>query len=164
MQAGRIMLRILVVLSAVTPAIAADNRDAIELVRALHTQIKTASEAPHVARIAGELGPIIGDARKTLKLEELATLRELLGAMETRSGQILTATERRTGQSEAALERLYRSQAWDDLSFAEASFIYWSAWIDLEIARQSRSGRDRILARARQGFQTASLQLFRPQL
>ena len=124
----------------------------------------TASEASHVARIAGELGPVIDGARKTLKLEELESLRELLGAMEIMSGQILTATERETGQGEAALERLYRSQAWDDLSFAEASFIYWSAWLDLEIARQSLSGRDRILARARKGFQTASLQLFRPQL
>ena len=149
---------------AVTPAIATDNRNAIELVRALHAQLGTASEASHVARIAGELGPVIDGARKTLKLEELESLRELLGAMEIMSGQILTATERETGQGEAALERLYRSQAWDDLSFAEASFIYWSAWIDLEIARQSLSGRDRILARARKGFQTASLQLFRPQL
>ena len=154
----------IVILVTITSTIAADNEDVIELVRALHTEIKTASEAPHIAHIARELGPIINDARKTLELEELETLRELLGAMEIRSGQVLTATEHKTGQSEAALERLYRSQAWDDLSFAEASFIYWSAWIDLEIARQSLSGRDRILARARKGFQTASLQLFRPQL
>ena len=76
----------------------------------------------------------------------------------------MTITEHDTGQSEVALERLYRSQAWDDLSFAEASFVYWSSWIDLEIARQSPPGREKVLARARKGFQTASLQLFRPQL
>ncbi|MDE0285655.1 MAG: hypothetical protein OXN26_14040 [Gammaproteobacteria bacterium] len=164
MKAARMIVRILVLLMAVTPVSATDNRNAIELVSALHAQLGTTSEAPHVARIAGDLGPIVDGARKTLKLEELETLRELLGAMETRSGQILTTTEHKTGQSEAALERLYRSQAWNDLSFAEASFIYWSAWIDLEIARKSLSDRDRILARARKGFQAASLQLFRPQL
>lgn len=164
MKAGRMIVSILVLLMAVTPVAATDKGNAVELVRALHAQLGTTSEAPHVARIAGELGPIIDSARKTLKLEELETLQELIGAMEIRSGQILTAAEHKTGQSEAALERLYRSQAWDDLSFAEASFIYWSAWIDLEVARQSLSGRDRILARARKGFQTASLQLFRPQL
>lgn len=164
MKAGRMNIGILVGLLAVTPVTADDDRGAIEIARALHAQLSSASEAPQVARIAGELGPIIDAARKTLKLEELEILRDLLGSMEARSGQILADTERKTGQSEAALERLYRSQAWDDLSFAEASFIYWSAWVALEIARQSPSGRDRILARARKGFQTASLQLFRPQL
>lgn len=154
----------LVVLLAATPASAEENRNAVEIVRDFHAQLMTAPEASHVARIAEDLGSVIDAARRTPKLEELETLRELLAAMETRTGQILAATERKTGQGEAALERLYRSQAWDDLSFAEAAFIYWSAWIDLEIARQSPSGRDRHLARARRGFQTASLQLFRPQL
>ena len=154
----------LAVLLAATPATAAENRDAVEIVSDFHAQLMTVPEASHVARVAGDLGPVIDEARKTPKLEELETLRELLGAMETRTGQILAAEERKTGQGEAALERLYRSQAWDDLSFAEAAFIYWSAWIDLEIARQSPSGRDRRLAAAHKGFKTASLQLFRPQL
>ena len=154
----------LAVLLAVTPATADENRNVTEIVRDFHAQLMTVPEASRVARIAEDLGPVIDEVRKTPKLEELETLRELLGAMKTRTGQILATTERKTGQGEAALERLYRSQAWDDLSFAEAAFIYWSAWIDLEIARQSPSGRDRILARASKGFQTASLQLFRPQL
>lgn len=154
----------LAVLLAATPVSAAENRDVMEIVRDFHAQLMTVPEASRVARIAGDLGPVIDEARKTPKLEELETLRKLLGAMKTQTGQILATTERKTGQGEAALERLYRSQAWDDLSFAEAAFIYWSAWIDLEIARQSPSGRDRHLARARKGFQTASLQLFRPQL
>ena len=164
MKAGRVTAGMLAALIAVTPAAAADDRDLIAIVRDFHAQLMTVPEASRVARIAGDLGPVIDEVRKTPKLEELETLRELLGAMETRTGQILAATERKTGQGEAALERLYRSQAWDDLSFAEAAFIYWSAWIDLEIARQSLSGRESILARARKGFQTASLQLFRPQL
>ena len=154
----------LAVLIAVMPAAADGNRDAVEIVRDFHAQLMTVPEAARVARIAEDLGPVIDEVRKTPKLEQLETLRELLGAMETLSGQILAASERKTGQGEAALERLYRSQAWDDLGFAEAAFIYWSAWLDLEIARQSPSGRDRHLARARKGFQTASLQLFRPQL
>ena len=154
----------LAVLLAATPAAAGENRDAVEIVRDFHAQLMTVPEASHVAGIAEDLGPVIDAARKTPKLEELEALRELLGAMETQTGHILAAAERNTGQGEAALERLYRSQAWDDLGFAEAAFIYWSAWIDLEIARQSPSGRDRHLARAHKGFQTASLQLFRPQL
>lgn len=164
MKPGRMIVGVLVVLTTVTPAIAGDDSNALELVRDLQAQLGTASEAPLVAQIAGDMAPIIDNARKSLELEELEALRELVGAMGTRAGQILAATEHDTGQSEAALERLYRSQAWDDLSFAEASFIYWSAWIDLEIARQSPAGREKILARARKGFQTASLQLFRPQL
>ena len=154
----------LAVLIAVTPSAADDNRDLIDTVREFHAQLMSGPEASRVARIAQDLGPVIDEVRKTPKLEQLETLQELLGAMKTLSGQILAASERKTGQGEAALERLYRSQAWDDLGFAEAAFIYWSAWIDLEIARQSPSGRDRHLARARKGFQTASLQLFRPQL
>ena len=164
MKTCRLITRLLVVLTAVTPATAGDDRDAIELARALHTRLMTTSEAPRVVSLAGELGPIVDGARNTLKLEELEVLRELVEAMQARCRQVMTTAEYKTGQSEAALERLYRSQDWDDLGFAEASFIYWSAWIELEIARQSLSGRDSILARARKGFQTASLQLFREQL
>ncbi len=164
MKPGRVIAGTLAVLITATPAAAADSRGAVEIVRDFHAQLMAGPEASRVARIAEDLGPVIDEARKTPKLEQLETLRELLGAMKTLSGQILAASERNTGQGEAALERLYRSQAWDDLGFAEAAFIYWSAWIDLEIARQSPSGRDRHLARARKGFQTASLQLFRPQL
>ena len=164
-KAGRTALRILMVmLIAVAPAFANADSDVFERARALYAQIKIASETSHVARIAERLGPIVDEARKTLGLEELEALRPLVEAMQARTEQLLANTEYKTSQSEAALERLYRSQAWDDLNFAEVSFIYWTAWIDLEIARHSLSGNDRILARARKGFQTASLQLFRPGL
>ena len=146
-------------------ASAGDAGDIIARVRASYAQIKTTSEASRIARTARELGPIVDEARKiSLRLEQLRVLRELLEVMRVRTGQLLADAEYKTGQNEAALERLYRSQRWDDLGFAEASFIYWAAWIDVEIARQTQSGKAGILARARKGFQTASLQLFRPGL
>ena len=155
----------LVLLVTASPASAGAGGDILARVRALNAQVKAVSEAPRMVRAARELGPVIDEARKiSLTREQLQALRDLLEGMQTRSGRLLAAAEHKTGQNEVALERLYRSQAWDDLSFAEASFIYWAAWIDLEIARRTPSGKAAVLARARQGFQTASLQLFRPGL
>ena len=148
-----------------SPASAGDDGDLIARVRASYDRFKTNSDASRIARAARELGPVVDEARKiSLRLEQLRILRDLLEVMRTRTEQLLAGAEYKTRQNEAGLERLYRSQEWDDLGFAEASFIYWAAWIDLEIARQTLSGKDSILARAREGFQTASLQLFRPGL
>ena len=148
-----------------SPASAGDDGDIIARVRASYDRFKTNSDASGIARAARELGPVVDEARKiSLRLEQLRILRDLLEVMRVRTGQLLAGAEYKTRQNEAGLERLYRSQEWDDLGFAEASFIYWAAWIDLEIARQTLSGKDSILARAREGFRTASLQLFRPGL
>ncbi len=153
----------LVLLLPSAPAITVESRDVLERLQVLSSELNTVSDASRVAGIAEETGRVVDRARKqSTGPEKLELTRGLLGAMQSRVEQLLADAEQQTGQNEAALERLYRSQAWDDLSFAEASFIYWAAWIDLEMARSARSEKDILLARARGGFQTASLQLFRP--
>ncbi len=147
------------------PAGAADNEALVERVLALQIQLNATADAAQVAGVAEEVGHLIDLARKEgMQVEKFEALRGLLAAMQARSRRLLADAEHKTGQDEAALERLYRSQAWDDLGFAEASFIYWAAWTELKMAQHARFGKDKILARARRGFQTASLQLFRPGL
>ena len=61
------------------------------------------------------------------------------------------------------LDRLYRSQEWDDMSFALAAFPYWRAWIDSELAyREQNVGimgaeKTTALLPAEKGFRGASL-------
>ena len=163
------LLNILVAMSAAVPlANASDDSEIVERARSLYAQARAhPQEDALIARLAEEAGAIVNEARKTeLGLEQLETLRSILDAMQTLVEQLVAKAERRTNQNEAALERLYRSPAWDNLSFANAAFTYWTAWIDLEIAQRVRieKDRDEILMRARKGFQLASLQLFRPGL
>ena len=160
------LLNILVAMLSAIPL--ADASEVIERARSLYAQAKAhAKEDAFIVRLAEEAGSIVADARKTdLGLEQLETLRNLLDAMQALAAQLVVKAERQTNQSEAALERLYRSPAWDNLSFANAAFSYWTAWINLEIARRTQIEKDRnqILMRARKGFQLASLQFFRPGL
>ncbi|MBI4695136.1 MAG: hypothetical protein HY749_14040 [Gammaproteobacteria bacterium] len=78
----------------------------------------------------------------------------------------LMAIEDEAGDNEGALEQLYRSAAWDDLSFAMAAFPYWRSWLELTLAERSTRGDERIrlLKHARRGFRAASLQIFQPSL
>ena len=163
------LLNILVVMLSTIPLVnASDDSEVIKRARSLYAQARTHPEEDAlIARLAKEAGSIVNEAREIeAGLEQLETLRNLLQALQTLTEQLVVKAERRTNQSEAALERLYRSPAWDNLSFANAAFTYWTAWIDLEIARRTLAGKDRnqILARARKGFQLASLQLFHPGL
>ena len=78
----------------------------------------------------------------------------------------LQAAEIEAGGDEGALEALYRSSAWDDLSFALAAFPYWGAWIDLEIAKKTKDPGERApwIWKAKKGFRSTSVQIFRPSL
>ncbi len=130
-------------------------------------QLKTQQHASEIARIARAVGPIIDKARKAqTKEDELNALRSILTAMREQVRSQVINIERGTSQSEAALERLYRSQSWDDLNFSQAAFAYWRAWIDLELARRYKNDgtKKRSLLEAQKGFRVASMQLFRPGL
>lgn len=162
------LLTVLIALLLVIPLTkASDDSEIIARARALDAQVRAHPEAARIAGIAKEVGSVVAEARNTgLSLDKFETLRSFLDAMQTQTEQIVFGAERGTSQSEAALERLYRSQAWEDLNFAKAAFAYWKAWIDLEIARLvlTESDKNQILLLARKGFQLASLQLFRPGL
>ena len=139
----------------------------IEHARSLSSQLKSQSEASGFARIAKEMGPIIDDARGAkMETSRLNILRELIESMRKYTQQRIKSMETGIQENEAALERLYRSQSWDDYNFAQAAFAYWRAWIDLELARRihNASTKNNALLTALKGFRVASMQMFRPDL
>ncbi|MGE0483103.1 MAG: hypothetical protein AB7Q81_03095 [Gammaproteobacteria bacterium] len=141
--------------------------DAIARTQALLDQLKLQPEAKEFARVANDVGPVIDEVRQSDASDaELKKLRGLLEEMRNQTEKRLSAMEAAAGEDEAALERLYRSQDWDDIGFSLAAFPYWRAWMDLEIARRIKDEGLRIQAvlPAMKGFRAASMQLFRPGL
>jgi hypothetical protein len=130
-------------------------------------QLKLQPEPKEFARVANDVGPFIDGVRQADPgVGKLKKLRGLLGEMRGQTEKRLASIENESQNSEAALERLYRSQDWDDLSFALAAFPYWRAWMDLEIAKtiEDEGLKTQALLPARKGFRAASMQLFRPGL
>lgn len=158
---------LIVTLSISSPTYGAIDGNVVDKTNVLLQQLKYQTEAFEIIKIAKAVGPIIDETRKSeVGITILNSLRNDLTAMHKLIRQRLTDIERGPMQSEAALERLYRSQSWDDLNFAQAAFAYWRAWIDLELARRNdnKTLKDQTLLRAQKGFRVASMQLFRPGL
>ena len=133
--------------------------------------LKKAELAKDIFDLANGIGPLIDRVRAAeLSSTELEGFRSLLDEMKAIVEKRVFDIEMQADDSEAELERLFRSQDWDDISFALAAFPYWRAWIDLEIARQVVDDRDidnlkgTALLPAQNGFRAASMQLFRPGL
>ena len=133
--------------------------------------LKKAESAKDIFDLANGIGPLIDRVRAAeLSSTELEGFRSLLDEMKAIVEKRVFDIEMQADDSEAELERLFRSQDWDDISFALAAFPYWRAWIDLEIARQVVDDRDidnlkgTALLPAQNGFRAASMQLFRPGL
>jgi hypothetical protein len=119
------------------------------------------------AAVANEVGPVIDELRQAgLDAKQLDAVRRQLEQMRTLAEQRLDRYEADTNENEAALESMYRSRIWDDMSFALAAFPYWRAWIDLELARMvtGQGEKSQALKPARSGFKAASVQLFKPGL
>ena len=136
-------------------------------------QIETATDgaAKEMFELANAIGPLIDRIRQAeLDITELKKFRVILNQMRDVVERTVIDVEEKAEDSEAELERLYRSQDWDDISFALAAFPYWRAWIDLEIARRVKDEGDidnlksTALLPAQNGFRAASMQLFRPGL
>ena len=129
-------------------------------------QAAGASSAEYAA-VANEVGPLVDELRQAgLSGEQLNALRRQLEQMRTLTEQRLDQYEIDTHEDEGALESMYRSRVWDDMSFALAAFPYWRAWIDLELARMvsGQGEKSKALAPAKNGFKGASVQLFKPGL
>lgn len=154
-------------LSACGTACADIGTQAIGKARAMLEQLKLQPEAKEFARVANEVGPVIDEIRQAdVSEEQLIKLRDILVAMRDETEKRLAGIEREGGDDESALERLYRSQVWDDISFSLAAFPYWRAWMDLELAQRIKDPglRTQALLPASRGFRAASMQLFRPGL
>ncbi len=72
--------------------------------------------------------------------------------------------EQATGDREAALEKLYRSDLWHDINYALSAFSYWQAWAKLGLAHtyQGKSQQVRWLNKAEHGFQSSSVRILYP--
>lgn len=73
--------------------------------------------------------------------------------------------EEATGEDEAALEALYRSDLWYEINHALSAFGYWRAWALLGVA-QARPAAERmqLLHRAEAGFKATSVRILYPGL
>lgn len=142
--------------------------ESIAKTRTFLAQLQTGNpSAAKVFELANTIGPVIDEVRNAnVSDADLETLRGMLEKMGALTEQRLSAIEAETNENEASLERLYRSQVWDDMSFALAAFPYWRAWIDLEIAKRVKDAglKTQALLPAQKGFRSASMQLFRPGL
>lgn len=149
---------------------AASSPSALEpLVDAFATEVATldpSSPAQRFEAAAERYGGLVGRAR------ELGAGAELFGRL-ARAGQDLegridAARARREDQAdeeEAALEALYRSQAWQRLGFAQVTAAYWIGWAELGRGLgETGDRRRRALEQAERRFARAALELALPRL
>ncbi|MEM7467084.1 MAG: hypothetical protein AAF387_09385 [Pseudomonadota bacterium] len=160
----RALLTLLIILSCSPRSHAADNlAQAQQLLASLSNTATTA----RFAQVAREFGPVIDEVRTgSASVKQLHALRKITDQFRDKTSERLKAAETEAGGNEGALEALYRSSAWDDLSFALAAFPYWGAWIDLEIAKKIKDPGERApwIWKAKKGFRSTSVQIFRPSL
>ncbi|MFT4580474.1 MAG: hypothetical protein ACI915_000794 [Gammaproteobacteria bacterium] len=119
------------------------------------------------AKVGREYGNIVDGVRKaTATTAQLKQMRKITAGLRDRTIARLKAAESAAGENEGELEGLYRSIAWDDLSFALAAFPYWGAWIDLEISKRMKGADEKLkwIWEAKKGFRATSVQVFRPSL
>ena len=72
--------------------------------------------------------------------------------------------EQATGDREAALEKLYRSDLWHDINYALSAFNYWQAWGKLGLAHAYKGQPEQVkwLNQAEHGFQSSSVRILYP--
>ena len=152
------------ILMAMSSSVVADNLGQAQ--QLLSSLTNTATTA-RFAQVAREFGPVIDEVRAgATTVKQLHALRDITEQFRKKTSARLQAAELEAGNDEGALEALYRSSAWDDLSFALAAFPYWGAWIDLEIAKKTKDPGERApwIWKAKKGFRSTSVQIFRPSL
>ena len=119
------------------------------------------------AAAAREFGKLVDQVRQGDASDDmLVGLRKVAADMRRQTTERLKAAEVGAGGDEGALESLYRSQSWEDLSFSLTAFPFWGAWLDLTLAARPSRAADRIqlLWRAKRGFRAASMQIYQPSL
>jgi hypothetical protein len=135
-----------------------------ELRRALDQPPETLAP-PDYLSASGVLGTLVSRARElgvdARVFEQLMATAELL---QDRCRDKVRALESATGEDEAALESLYRSDIWYDINHAQSAFGYWRAWAMLGLAEARPDDRERVkwLNRAETGFKAASVRILYP--
>lgn len=120
---------------------------------------------PDYLSASGVLGTLVSRARElgvdARVFEHLMATAELL---QDRCRDKVRALESATGEDEAALESLYRSDIWYDINHAQSAFGYWRAWAMLGLAEARPDDRERVkwLNRAETGFKAASVRILYP--
>lgn len=72
--------------------------------------------------------------------------------------------EQATGDQEAGLEKLYRSDLWHNINYALSAFNYWQAWSKLGLAYTYQGQREQVswLNKAEHSFQSSSVRILYP--
>lgn len=165
------ILALSLVLCTHMPALEADVPStpaaAIAQARQLLSSLTDSAPTSRYTQVGREFGQVVDGVRQgSASLEQLMEMRDVTKRLRDRATARLKAAEAQAGENEGALESLYRSIAWDDLSFALAAFPYWGAWIDLEISKRIKSADEKRkwVWEAKKGFRATSVQVFRPSL
>lgn len=164
MRGGARLLMVCALLGAV--AVRAGD-DPLLRARTLLSGLSGDAPTARYAETARDFGRIVDELREERVPDAaLAALRTIAVEMRERTQDRLRIAETALGEDEGALEELYRSRVWDDLSFALAAFPFWGAWLDLELAERpaQSENRVRLLWQARRGFRAASMQIYQPNL
>ncbi|MFP6680866.1 MAG: hypothetical protein VCB07_01585, partial [Gammaproteobacteria bacterium] len=164
---GLLLAAILSSQSFAQPAVPADPSAAISQARQLLSSLNNDIATTRYAQVGREYGQVVDGVRKgKASTAQLMEMRDITKEFRNRTTDRLKAAEAAAGENEGELETLYRSMAWDDLSFALAAFPYWGAWIDLEISKRQKDvdGKRKWVWEAKKGFRATSVQVFRPSL
>jgi hypothetical protein len=140
---------------------------AIAQARQLLSSLSNEAPTSRFAAVGREFGQLVDALRQgSPTTNQLTTMRAVTEELSNRTDTHLKALEARAGRNEAALEALYRSAAWDDISFALAAFPYWRAWLDLEMHHRAdgAAAKKQWIWEAKKGFRGTAVQVFRPSL
>lgn len=148
-------------------AAAPDAAALAKLADRLSSATPQSAEPPQLESTADALGRLITRARDVeagaaLYARFAALARELGSLVRTSRARLETAA----GEDEAALERLFRSDDWQRLDYADVMLGYWSGWAELSRAQLLAPGAERraSMQRARTAFARSSLELRLPQI
>lgn len=161
----RAALLLLLTLAAAAPLRAAE--DPLARAQALLANLRTDTPTDTYAQTARDLGALVDEVRQSAASDgTLIAMRKVAADMRKQAQERLRSAEAAAGDDEGALESLYRSQAWEQLSFALSAYPFWGSWLDLALAeRPSQAGnRVQLLWRAKRGFRAASMQIYQPSL
>ncbi|MDA0823346.1 MAG: hypothetical protein O3C28_13120 [Proteobacteria bacterium] len=144
-----------------------DPDTAIAQARQLLSSLSNEAPTSRFAAVGREFGQLVDALRQANPTtSQLTTMRVVTEDLSKRTNTHLKALETQAGRDEVALETLYRSAAWDDISFALAAFPYWRAWLDLEMVNRADgvAAKKQWIWEAKKGFRGTAVQVFRPSL
>jgi hypothetical protein len=140
-----------------------------DAVQAFAAQLRQAAQwdVARFSESADALGKLVSAARDgKAGAPAQQRLRALGDELHAACRARIRALEAATGEDEAKLEDLYRSQQWYAINYALAAVRYWQAWIDLALAETAADDAARVpaLSGAERGFQSTAVRILYPGL